>query len=297
MNHSIRFALTLFFVCIISMNGMGTSLETKEALLWPEGAPLAKGDNSEDQPTLTLYNPGEKLKNGCSVVICPGGGYWKIAMDHEGIEVAKWLNAHGITAFILKYRKAPDYQHPAPMLDVKRAIRWVRFHAADFQIDPNKIGILGFSAGGHLASTASTHFDHGDSEASDPIDRRSSRPNFSILLYPVISFTTEYTHQGSKRNLLGENPDSKLVKQFSNELQVKEETPPAFLMHASGDTGVPAENSILYYMALRKMNIPAEMHIFEKGGHGFGLAPEDPVLSQWPGLCIQWMKSRELIKK
>lgn len=268
----------------------------KVELLWPEGAPGAKGDGEEDKPTLTIYQPVEHLRNGAAVVICPGGGYWKVAMDHEGHQVAEWLNAHGVAGFILRYRKAPDYHHPAPMQDVQRAIRTVRARADEFNIDPDRIGVLGFSAGGHLASTAATHFDSGDKSANDPIKRVSSRPDFAVLIYPVISFTTEYTHKGSRRNLLGENPDESQVKKFSNELQVTAETPPTFLIHSTGDTGVPPENSILYYRALRKAGVPAEMHIFEQGKHGYGLAPDDPVLSIWPDLCIAWMKARGLLK-
>jgi acetyl esterase/lipase len=199
---------------------------------------------------------------------------------------------------VLKYRhKGTGYQHPAPLDDAQRAIRTVRARAAEFKVDPAKIGILGFSAGGHLASSAGTHFDAGNSSAEDSIDRVSCRPDYLVLCYPVISFTTPYTHQGSRRNLLGENADPKLVEKFSNELQVTAETPPTFLFHTDADTGVPPENSALFYLALKKAKVPAEMHIYEKGPHGVGLAKDRPAISTWPDLCQAWMKGRGLLDK
>ena len=187
-------------------------------------------------------------------------------------------------------------QVPVELGDAQRALRYVRHNAAKFQIDANRVGIMGFSAGGHLASTAATHFDTGDPSASDPVNRQPSRPDFAILGYPVISFTTEYTHQGSKRNLLGENPDPKLVELLSNELQVTAETPPTFLFHTNEDTGVPPENSVLFYLALRKAGVPAELHIYERGRHGVGLAPTDKVLSSWPARLTDWLYSRGYLK-
>jgi acetyl esterase/lipase len=195
-----------------------------------------------------------------------------------------------VAAFVLRYRLGPRYHHPIELGDAQRALRFVRFHAADYGIEGDKIGIWGFSAGGHLASTAGTHFDAGNASAADPIDRLSSRPDFMILAYPVISFTTPYTHRGSLRNLLGDNPDLKLVASLSNETQVTPETPPAFLFHTSTDSGVPPENSVLFYLALRKAGVPTEMHIYERGEHGVGLAPSDPVLSTWPSRLADWMK-------
>jgi acetyl esterase/lipase len=195
-----------------------------------------------------------------------------------------------VAAFVLRYRLGPRYHHPIELGDAQRALRFVRFHAADYGIESDKIGIWGFSAGGHLASTAGTHFDAGNASAADPIERLSSRPDFMILAYPVISFTTPYTHRGSLRNLLGDNPDPKLVASLSNETQVTPETPPAFLFHTNTDSGVPPENSVLFYLALRKAGVPAEMHIYERGEHGVGLAPSDPVLSTWPSRLADWMK-------
>lgn len=229
------------------------------------------------------------------MVVCPGGGYQMLAVDHEGKQIAEWLNARGVAAFVLKYRIAPRYRHPAPLQDARRAIRTVRMRAAEFGIRPDRIGIWGFSAGGHLASTAGTHFDGGDPRATDPVERVGSRPDFLILAYPVISFTTAYTHKGSRANLLGPDPDPKLVENLSNEKQVTRETPPTFLFHTDADTGVPPENSILFYLALREADVPAEMHIYEKGEHGVGLAPKDPILSTWPERLEGWMRGRGLL--
>ena len=211
--------------------------------------------------------------------------------------MAEWVNTLGVAGFVLRYRIAPRYHHPAPITDAQRAIRMVRSRAKEWKIDSQRIGIIGFSAGGHLASTAGTHFDDGDPRATDPVDRVSCRPDFMILCYPVISFTTTYTHVGSRRNLLGKDPDPKLVENLSNEKQVTPRTPPTFLFHTDADKTVPAENSVLFYLALRKAGVPAEMHIYEPGRHGVGLAPKDPVLSTWPGRCTAWMKRRGLLDK
>ena len=261
----------------------------KMELLWPNGAPGALGNEESDRPSLTIHlPPSNGVRSG--VVVCPGGGYGMLAVDHEGRQIAEWLNARGVAAFVLRYRLGPRYHHPIELGDAQRALRFVRFHAADYGIASDKIGIWGFSAGGHLASTAGTHFDAGNANAADPIDRLSSRPDFMILAYPVISFTTPYTHRGSLRNLLGDNPDPKLVASLSNETQVTPQTPPAFLFHTSTDSGVPPENSVLFYLALRKAGVPAEMHIYERGEHGVGLAPSDPILSTWPSRLADWMK-------
>ncbi len=295
--------IAILTVTFFGLNGSALAAETVShekstniLKLWPKGAPLAKGDRDTDQPSLTVYTPSKDIANGAAIVICPGGGYRKLAMDHEGHQVAQWLNSIGIAAFILQYRHAPDYQHPAPLMDAQRAIRTVRSRASEWAIDPQRIGILGFSAGGHLTSSAGTHFDSGNPEATDPIEQVSSRPDFMVLIYPVISFTTEYTHKGSRRNLLGDNPEEELIKLFSNELQVTRETPPAFLVHTSGDTGVPAENSVLFYLAMRKAGIPGELHVFELGPHGFGLYPKPPIKFDWPSLCEEWMKNRGLLE-
>ena len=265
--------------------------------LWTGTAPASIGDPAANQPTLTAYLPPTEKAVGTAVVVCPGGGYGGLAVDHEGKQIAAWLNERGIAAFILRYRvvtgKRPAPLHPAPMLDVQRAIRTVRVHANEHGIRPDRIGVWGFSAGGHLASTAATHFDAGQ-HTIDPIDRVSCRPDFAILSYPVITLDGPATHAGSRRNLLGPDPDPKLVELFSNDKQVTKETPPTFLFHTDEDKGVPPMNSILFYSALKKNGVPAELHIYEHGGHGVGLAATDPVLSTWPQRLEAWMKGRGL---
>ncbi len=269
--------------------------EPEVVVLWPGGAPGAVGNEDVDRPTLSLYPVDEPRATGAAVVVCPGGGYRVLAMDHEGTQIARWLNSIGVAAFVLKYRLGPRYHHPAPLNDAQRALRYVRLNADKFHIDRSRVGIWGFSAGGHLASTAETHFDRGDPQAAEEIDRMSSRPDFAILAYPVISFTTEYTHKGSLRNLLGDDPDPKLVASLSNENQVTADTPPTFLFHTNEDHGVPAENSVLFYLALRKAGVPAELHIYEHGPHGVGLAPTDLALSSWPRRLADWLYGRGLL--
>jgi acetyl esterase/lipase len=283
------------YALILMLAAAAAAQDPKTILLWPEGAPGAAGQEDRDKPALTLYTLPAGRSTGTGVVVCPGGGYAGLATFHEGRQVAYWWNTQGVAAFVLKYRLGPRYHHPAPLEDAQRAIRYVRAHAAELGVAPDRIGIMGFSAGGHLASTAGTHFDAGNAASGDSIARMSSRPDFMILCYPVISFTTEYMHKGSMRNLLGENPDPKLVELLSNEKQVTADTPPTFLFHTSGDTGVPSENSVLFYMALHAKHVPAEMHIYEKGPHGVGLAPWEPVLSTWPDRLKTWMKVRGLM--
>ena len=263
--------------------------------LWPDGAPGALGNSDADRPTITPYLVPAGHGTGTAVVVCPGGGYVNLAMDHEGDQIARWLNSIGVTAFVLKYRLGPRYRHPIELGDAKRAIRTVRAKAGQFRVMPDRVGIMGFSAGGHLASTAATHFDAGNPAATDAIERVGSRPDFAVLCYPVISFTTPYTHRGSMRALLGDNPDPKLAESLSNELQVTPQTPPTFLFHTNSDTVVPPENSMLFYMALRKAGVPAEIHIYANGPHGVGLAPTDEALSTWPARLADWLRGRGLL--
>lgn len=265
----------------------------KAILLWPDGAPGAKGDANIDKPDLTLYIASQnKVPTG--VIVCPGGGYAHLAMSYEGTDIAKWLNTMGISGFVLKYRLGPKYHHPVELEDAQRAIRYVRAHAAEFGIDPHRIGIWGFSAGGHLASSAGTHFDSGTPNSLDPIDRESSRPDFMILSYPVITFEEPYAHRGSRDALLGPNPDPALIELLSNEEHVTKDTPPTFLFHTSDDPVVPVQNSINFYLALRRAGVPAEIHIYEHGRHGVGLAQDMPELSTWPTLLANWLKLRGL---
>ena len=283
----------------ISMSWVRGAVRTKipvdePIVLWPDGAPGALGQEPGDIPTLTPFLPPAEKANGAAVIVCPGGGYSHLA-DHEGRPVAEWLNTLGITAFVLKYRVGPRYHHPAPLLDAARAIRTVRARATEWRLDPNRLGILGFSAGGHVVSTIGTHFDRGNTDAADPIERVSSRPDLMILIYPVITMR-EFTHAGSKKMLLGENPSADLVKLLSNDEQVTRETPPAFLVHTSDDPGVPVENSLRFAEALRKEKVPVEVHIYEHGPHGFGLGGKDPILSTWPQRCAEWLKMHGFVK-
>jgi acetyl esterase/lipase len=271
------------------------SADVQVVRLWTGDAPGALGQEDRDIPTLAVHLAPPEKAAGTGVVVCPGGGYGTLANDHEGKQIAEWLNSLGISAFVLKYRLGPRYRHPAPLTDAQRAIRMVRQRAQSYGVAENRIGIWGFSAGGHLASTAATRFDKGNPNAQDTIDRISSRPDFAILAYPVISFTTDYVHKGSRRNLLGEPFDPKLAGALSTETQVRPETPPTFLFHTNEDTGVPPENSVLFYLALRKAGVPAEMHIYEKGRHGVGLAQNDPILSSWPARLAGWFKTRGLL--
>jgi acetyl esterase/lipase len=268
----------------------------KADLLWPAGAPGARGTAEEDKPTLTPYVVLEARATGTAVIICPGGGYQHLSMDKEGEQPARWFNSIGVTAFVVTYRLGPKYHHPNELLDAQHAIRTVRARAAEFGVRPDRIGIMGFSAGGHLAATAGTHFDDGNASASDPIERVSSRPDFLVLCYPVMTFTEPYVHRGSLHALLGENPDPKLVAELSNELQVTARTPPTFLFHTTEDRTVPVENSVMFYLALRRAGVPAEMHVYERGPHGVGLAPTDEALSSWPARLADWMRVRGLLK-
>lgn len=269
--------------------------EEEPILLWPDGAPGRAGDEAGDKPWLWAYPAAKETACGTAVVICPGGGYAIHAVDHEGTQVARWLNSFGVTAFVLKYRLAPRYRHPAPLQDVQRALQYVRSHAEKYGLSPKRIGVMGFSAGGHLASTAATHFDDGKADAADPVARVSSRPDFAVLAYPVITLTESFGHGGSKRNLLGDNPDPELAKFLSSEQQVTPRTPPTFLFHTGEDTGVPVENSLAFYAACRKHKVPAELHIYEFGPHGVGLAPGDPALSTWKERLHDWLRTSGLL--
>jgi len=266
--------------------------------LWQGDIPGALGTEQKDIPHIIPYIPAPGTATGTAIVICPGGGYAHLAMDHEGHQVARWFSDHGVAAFILKYRlPAHGYRHPVPLLDAQQAIRKIRSEAAKWSVSPDRIGICGFSAGGHLASSVGTHFQNPvvlDKQDVSTLNV-SCRPDFQVLVYPVISMTEGMTHRGSRKNLLGDNPPVELVDLMSNEKQVTAQTPPAFLVHADDDRGVVPENSLAFYSALRKANVPAEMHIFLKGGHGFGIRPQTGPAADWPQLCIEWLKKLELL--
>lgn len=257
---------------------------------------IEKGDitkiSNVQIPTIEVFRPSPRNSTGQAVVICPGGGYHILAYDWEGTDIAKWLNSLGITAIVLKYRlpisKNNIEPHKSPLLDAKRALRIVRHNADKWNIDKSKIGIMGFSAGGHLASTLSTHFDYGDRKSSDKIERESCRPDFTILIYPVISIGEKFTHKGSHKALIGNNME--LINYYSNDKHVSKDTPQAFLVHAADDKAVPVENSITYYRALLHNNIKAELHTYPYGGHGFSLATGKGHLSTWTDRCEDWLK-------
>lgn len=250
------------------------------------------------QPQLEVFRA--ENPNGTGVLIMPGGGYWYVVMDMEGCDIARWFNSIGVTAFVLKYRlpntTAFRFGPEIPLADAQRALRLARSRAAEFDVRPDRIGALGFSAGGHLASALGTHFDAGNSIAMDAVERVSCRPDFLLLGYPVISMDEKITHAGSRNELLGKNPLPELVRRFSNELQVTSNTPPVFLFCASDDKTVNSENSIRFYQAARAADVPAELHIFEWGGHGFGMRHGNRAAALWPGLCESWLRERQLLE-
>lgn len=303
----IKLCLLAFTVSICSLL---TVAQQYRLPLWPAGkvpnsqktTDHEKWDSTDivrislvQDPDILVFLPAKKNATGQAVVICPGGGYGILAYDWEGTDVAKWLNSRGVAAIVLKYRlpnpRSSIVPHKTPLLDAQRAIRIVRSHAAKWNIKSNKVGIMGFSAGGHLASTAATRFDNGNATAQDSIEKHSSRPDFAVLIYPVIKMSMPSTHSGSRNNLLGTSPQEELINYYSNELQVTKETPPTFIVHATDDTGVPVENSLSFYLALKTNKVPAEMHLYPYGGHGFGLAVGRGYLETWPDRCADWLKA------
>lgn len=290
--------LTLSLANARSANAAGP----EEMTLWQGDAPMAGGQESGDRPRLHLYRVQSDSPTA-AIVILPGGGYGGLASDHEGVQIAEFFNKLGMTAAICFYRHRGEgnagtgYGHPVPMLDAQRAIRTMRANAKQWNIDPERIGVIGFSAGGHLASTVSTRFDDGDTAAADPIDRVSPRPNFAILGYPVISFGAAHTHVGSQRNLLGPEADPELVRSLSSENAVTPQTPPTFLFHTAEDTAVPAENSLVYASALARAGVAVELHLFPSGPHGIGLGADRPGAGVWPRLCAQWLRGLKVISE
>lgn len=281
-------------LCLLAISWIApaTAEQTTESL-WPAEMLDHHGDGDVPKLILTKVDSDQPT---AGVVILPGGGYHGHAMDHEGYQFAEWFRQRGVTSAICTYRlrgKGNDgngYGHPVPMQDAQRAIQTLRARAKELNLDPDRIGVIGFSAGGHLCSTVSTHFADADTDSEDPIARVSSRPDFAILCYPVIAFDQPYTHRGSQRNLLGENPDPELVALLSNERQVSPQTPPSFLFHTVEDKAVPVENSEVYFAACRQHGVSVEMHLFQEGRHGLGLAQDTPGANQWPELCEQWLR-------
>lgn len=267
-----------------------------ELKLWEKGAPGALGTAEKDIPKLMVSLPASD-KITSALVICPGGGYGGLAMDHEGHQIAQWANDIGMAAIICDYRhRGKGYGHPAPSDDAKRAVQTVRSNAESWNIDPSKVGMIGFSAGGHLTSTVLTQYSLGDENAADPIERFSSRPDFGILCYPVILFGHPKGHKGSEKNLLGDTADEDLLKSFQSAARVTKDTPPTFLFHTYEDKPVPAENSLEFYAAMVREGVPGELHFYEKGPHGVGLAKTIPGTSDWPQALQRWLSLREIVE-
>jgi acetyl esterase/lipase len=293
-----RFHRSAVTALLFLLGGTCLAAEPTAIPLWKDGAPGTPATKPADEPTLYLWQPAADAPiTKTAVIICPGGGYGHLAIDKEGHDFAKWFNSFRVTAFVLRYRHHGTGQmHPIPMQDGQRAVRTVRSRAAEWNIDPDRIGVMGFSAGGHLASTLATHFDAGDAAASDPIDRAGSRPDFLILCYPVITMTADYMHKGSRDNLIGKDADPELARSMSSELQVAHETPPTFIFQTDADTAVPAENSVAFYLALRKAHVPAELHVYQSGGHGAGFAKNIPGTDDWSARCKEWLQVRGLLQ-
>jgi acetyl esterase/lipase len=265
-------------------------------LMWPKGSPGAIGNEVADQPHLDVF-PGNAINTSqrTGVLILPGGAYVTLASDHEGIQVARWLNDRGAAAFVLTYRLSPRYHYPAQLQDATRAIRWIRSHASDYNLDSKRIGVWGFSAGGHLASLLGTHFDGGDLRSEDTIERVSSRPDFMVLAYPVIE-PLGHAAKFSYESLLGRSPDPEALAEARTDVRVTSETPPTFLFHTDSDDAVLSVNSALFYLALKKAGVQAELHIYQNGPHGVGLAQLDPVLRNWPVRLEDWMRLKGFLK-
>jgi acetyl esterase/lipase len=302
-----RTLITALIIAIIPV--LNSNAQQKTLNIWPGGIPglifndsyVEKSTTGEGfitrfekttNPMLYIFLPPKEKATGTAVLICPGGGYSALAFGHEGNAIASWLNDNGIAGIILKYRLPSDLimkdKSIGPLQDAQEAMRIIRRNAVMWNIDPKKVGVIGFSAGGHLASTLSTHYAEKVYDATDTV---SARPDFSLLIYPVITMDASFTHAGSRKNLIGENPSDDAIKRFSNELQVNEDTPPAFMVHSADDQTVPVKNSIVYYEQLVNYKIPSELHIFQKGGHGYGLGGSRDTQSAWPGLCISWLKA------
>jgi acetyl esterase/lipase len=297
----LSFAILLGATLLLLATWYNRTPAPQTVLLWENGAPGAHGDAPEDKPSLRIFLPSAYNASKAAVIICPGGAYKLIMSTYEGEDIARWFNSIGVAAFVLKYRIYPNYFHPSSMYDVLRAIRYVRYNAGNFHLDTDKIGVIGFSAGGHLASIAATHYTEFTPLADDPVDTVSARPDFAILGYPIISLLPPLTHDESATNLLGEDHGEEARRALSNQFHVTKETPPVFMFHTADDRPVSAENRVQFYEALRAAKVPAELHIYERGRHGAGLAngkngaPDLPLLTTWPTLAENWMKNRGLI--
>lgn len=274
--------------------------------LWPEGVPNAKPELGDEiikdnritnvtTPTLTFYAPAIDRPNGTAMIICPGGGYSNLTIEREGVQYANWLSTLGVASFVLKYRMV-EFGHPAPLQDVLRAVRILRSRAAEFKINPDRIGVMGSSAGGHLTASAGTLFNHPAGKTGAPLDAVRARPDFLILMYPVITMKDPFAHAGSRKSLLGAHPSAELLQLMSLEDQVTPATPPTLLIHTQQDRTVPVENSIAFYQALTRAKVPAEMYLFEHGGHGIGMRDGLGTASNWPKRAEEWLRARGLLE-
>lgn len=284
----------LSFISLIGLTLSAAAAEPEKVPLWPQGAPGARGQEDKDQPFLLCWPAPKETANGAAFVVCPGGGYGGLAADHEGTQVARWLNGLGVSAYVLHYRLGTNgYHYPIQLFDVQRAIRWVRAKSAEHERDPNRIGVIGFSAGGHLTSMAATLFDEKpEGGTNDEIDQVSARPDVAVPVYPVISMSDASAHQGSRKNLLGPNHTEEQARWVSTQYRVSEKTPPIFIFQTDQDIVVPAENAVAFYLACRRHGVPAELHLYERGPHGVGLSLGDPVLGTWPGHLRDWLRNR-----
>lgn len=297
---------SLLFLFALITTTLFANAEPSVIALWPEGVPSAKpsgyGDEKRSlghianvsEPTLTVYAPAVDRPNGSAMIICPGGGYVNLATEREGVQYANWLSTLGVTSFVLKYRMK-EFGHPAPLQDILRAIRLVRSRAAEFKINPDRIGVMGSSAGGHLAASAGTLFDHPAGKTGGVLDAVSARPDFLMLMYPVISMEDPVAHAGSRKALIGANPSPELLKLMSLEKQVTAATPPTLIIHTQEDKSVPIENSILFFQALTRAHVPAEFYAFEHGAHGMGMRDGLGTASEWPKRAEEWLRNRGLL--
>ncbi len=300
--------IPVLIICLLGI--MNQNFAQNEMIdLWKEAIPNSRISDEQERvevdeivrisrvqkPTLEIFLPAKRAASGRAIIICPGGGYTYLSYDWEGTDIAKWFNGIGVAAFVLKYRlpdsKSVKTSYEAPLQDAQRAIRIVRSRAEEWHIDPNKIGVIGFSAGGHLACTLGTQFATPNNFKETSLDSLSARPDFMALIYPVITMKSDYTHKGSQRSLLGMSPDKRLIDQYSNEIQVTSYTPPTFIVHAQDDDVVPVENSIRFYKALKENKVPAEMHLYPSGGHGYALAINQDHLNTWPERLREWLQN------
>lgn len=269
--------------------------------LYPSTEKVTKEGIDKEPPFIYYFKAFPDSANRSAILICPGGGYTHLAGQHEGNDVAAFFNQFGFDAFVLHYRlnnsEQRGHRYPAQYNDVTTAMRLIKSRAAEWKLDPERIGVLGFSAGGHLASTLGTMIKPSDPKSSSVLEKFGTRPAFMVLIYPVISLSTKYAHRGSVEMLLGRNPEFRLLDSLSTNNRVTAQTPPTFLVYSNDDMVVPPENGVLFYEALRKEGVAASLHIYDHGGHGYGMAPKDPVLRTWPSLCIQWLRRMGYLRK